>query len=269
MRFLIDNGLLGREAPVGDEQWLDELTVVSSCTAIAGRLGLEHGYMFKGIWYGPRSERLEDEFEDGAGPRARAGLGGAAPPLPAGFDAERFLRLAGGRDLEWLKAASYLILSSHARPNAEELAELVGGNSDVWPVKYCLDIVEKMTSPDIGIVLDYTSTRTTTRGSQKWRRRRTGPGSQRFPWPPRPRPGSVAFWQITVEAPPRAACSLRQICARRSSRPSRPPPPPRRRLAPGAPLPDRARRRSRPCAYGRLSWTSWHSMPMSGIGIVL
>ena len=155
MRFLIDNGLLGREAPVGDEQWLDELTVVSSCMAIAGRLGLEHGYMFKGLWYGPQSERLDDEFEEGAGPRARAGLGEAAPPLPAGFDAERFLRLAGGRDLEWLKAASYLILSSHARPNAEELAELVGGNSDVWPVKYCLDIVEKMTSPGIGIVLDY------------------------------------------------------------------------------------------------------------------
>ena len=154
MRFLIDNGLLGREAPVGDEQWLDELTVVSSCTAIAGRLGLEHGYMFKGLWYGPRSERLEDEFEE-AGPRARAGLGGAAPPLPAGFDAERFLRLAGGRDLEWLMAASNLILSSHSRPNAEELAELVGGNSDVWPTKYCLGIVEKMTAPDIGIVLDY------------------------------------------------------------------------------------------------------------------
>ena len=154
MRFLIDNGLLGREAPVGDEQWLDELTVVSSCTAIAGRLGLEHGYMFKGLWYGPRSERLEDEFEE-AGPRARAGLGGAAPPLPAGFDAERFLRLAGGRDLEWLMAASNLILSSHARPNAEELAELVGENSGEWPVKYCLGIVGEMTSPDIGIVLDY------------------------------------------------------------------------------------------------------------------
>ena len=155
MRFLIDNGLLGREAPVGDDPWLDELTVVSSCMAIAGRLGLEHGYMFKRLWYGPQSERLDDEFEEGSGPRARAGLDGAAPPLPAGFDAERFLRLAGGRDLGWLKAASYLILSSHARPNAEELAELVGENSGEWPTKYCLGIVEEMTSPDIGIVLDY------------------------------------------------------------------------------------------------------------------
>ena len=155
MRFLIDNGLLGREAPVGDDPWLDELTVVSSCVAIAGRLGLEHGYVFTSLWHGAQSERMWDEFDEGAGTRARAGLGGAAPPLPAGFDAERFLRLTAGKDLEWLKAASNLILSSHARPNAEELAELVGGNSDVWPVKYCLGIVEKMTSPDIGIVLDY------------------------------------------------------------------------------------------------------------------
>ena len=155
MRFLIDNGLLGREAPVGDDPWLDELTVVSSCMAIAGRLGLEHGYVFKRLVYGPQSDRLDDEFEEGAGPRARAGLGGAAPPLPAGFDAERFLRLTAGRDLGWLEAASNLILSSHSRPNAEELAELVGGHSDVWPVKYCLGIVEEMTSPDIGIVLDY------------------------------------------------------------------------------------------------------------------
>ena len=155
MRFLIDNGLLGREAPVGDDPWLDELAVVGTCMAIAGRLGLDHGYVFDSLVLGARTERMWDEFEEGAGPRARAGLGGAAPPLPAGFDAERFLRLAGGRDLEWLEAASTLILSSHARPNAEELAELVGGHSDVWHVKYCLGIVEKMTSPDIGIVLDY------------------------------------------------------------------------------------------------------------------
>ena len=155
MRFLIDNGLLGREAPVGDDPWLDELAVVGTCMAIAGRLGLDHGYVFDSLVLGARSERMWDEFEEGAGPRARAGLDGAAPPLPAGFDAERFLRLAAGRDLGWLKAASYLILSSHARPNAEELAELVGGHSDVWPVKYCLGIVEEMTSPDIGIVLDY------------------------------------------------------------------------------------------------------------------
>ena len=154
MRFLIDNGLLGREAPVGDDPWLDELAVVGTCTAIAGRLGLEHGYMFDSLVLGARSERMWDEFEE-AGPRARAGLGGAAPPLPAGFDAERFLRLAAGRDLEWLEAAANLILSSHARPNAEELAELVGENSGEWPVKYCLGIVEEMTSPDIGIVLDY------------------------------------------------------------------------------------------------------------------
>ena len=155
MRFLIDNGLLGREAPVGDDPWLDELAVVGTCMTIAGRLGLDHRYVFDSLVLGARSEKMWNEFDEGAGPRARAGLGGAAPPLPAGFDAERFLRLTAGRDLEWLMAASTLILSSHARPNAEELAELVGENSGEWPTKYCLDIVEEMTSPDIGIVLDY------------------------------------------------------------------------------------------------------------------
>ena len=79
MRFLIDNGLLGREAPVGDEQWLDELTVVSSCMAIAGRLGLEHGYMFKGLWHGAQSERMWDEF-DGGGGRGRGRAQGSAGP---------------------------------------------------------------------------------------------------------------------------------------------------------------------------------------------
>ena len=155
MRFLIDNGLLGREAPAEGDPWLDELIQVSCCIAIAGRLGLDHGYVFERFFYGPVSERLSDEFEEGAGPRARAGLGGDAPPLPASFDRERFLRLLAGRDADWIAAAARLILSSHARPDAEALAELVGGLSDDWSPEYCRGIVAAMTSPEIGIVMDY------------------------------------------------------------------------------------------------------------------
>ena len=154
MRFLIDNGLLGREAPAEGDPWLDELIQVSCCIAIAGRLGLEHGYVFERFFYGPVSERLSDEFEE-AGPRARAGLGKAAPPLPAGFDRDRFLRLLAGRNADWTMAAACLVLSSHARPNADALAELVGGQSDDWSPEYCHSIVGAMTSPDIGIVMDY------------------------------------------------------------------------------------------------------------------
>ena len=80
MRFLIDNGLLGREAPVGDEQWLDELTVVGSCMAIAGRLGLDHRYMFDSLVLGGRSEKMWDEFDEGRG-RGRA-PGSAGPRRP-------------------------------------------------------------------------------------------------------------------------------------------------------------------------------------------
>ena len=155
MRFLMDNGLIGRDAPADGDPWLDELIQVSCCIAIAGRLGLDHGYVFKEFAYGPRSERLYDEFEEGAGPRARAGLGGDAPPLPAGFDADRFLRLLSGRDADWMAAAARLILSSHSRPDAEALSELVGGLADGRSPEYCRGIVAEITSPEIGIVMDY------------------------------------------------------------------------------------------------------------------
>ena len=155
MRFLMDNGLIGRDAPADGDPWLDELIQVSCCIAIAGRLGLEHGYVFEQFAYGPRSERLSDEFEEGAGQRARAGLGGDAPPLPDGFDRERFLRLLAGRDAEWITAASYLVLLSHSRPDAEALSELVGGMADGRSPEYCRGIVAAMASPEIGIVMDY------------------------------------------------------------------------------------------------------------------
>ena len=155
MRFLMDNGLIGRDAPADGDPWLDELVQVICCIAIAGRLGLEHGYVFERFFYGPISERLSDEFEEGAGSRARAGLGGDAPPLPGGFGRERSLRLLAGRDAEWITVASYLVLSTHPRPDAEAPSELVGGLSDDRSPEYCRSIVDAMTSPEIGIVVDY------------------------------------------------------------------------------------------------------------------
>ena len=153
IRFLIDHGLVSRDPPADDDQSLDELLLVTHCTVVAGRLGLEHGYVFNRLLSGPHSDGLSDDF-DVAVMRARAGLGGAAPPLPAHFDGDRFLRLLAGKDAGWIKAAAYLIVFSNARPDIDGLVELVGGLSGGRSPGYCRAIVKEMTSPEIGIVLD-------------------------------------------------------------------------------------------------------------------
>ena len=153
IRFLIDHGLLARSPPADDDQSLDELLLVSHCTVVAGRLGLDHGYVFNRLLSGPHSDRLDDEL-DAAAMRARAGLGGAAPPLPARFDADRFLRLLAGKDADWITAAAYLIIFSQSRPDIGRLVEWIGRLSEDYSTGYCRAIVEEMTSPEIGIVLD-------------------------------------------------------------------------------------------------------------------
>ena len=154
IRFLIDNGLLKREAPADDDQWVDELRQISCCVILAGRLGLRHGYTFQGGFLGPESDDLDDEYDDGVAARARAGLGGDAPALPASFDRDRFLRLTAGRDAEWVATAGCMIIYSHARPNVEELAEWIGGLKVGRSPARCRAIVRDLTSPEIGIVLD-------------------------------------------------------------------------------------------------------------------
>ena len=154
IRFLVDHGLLSRDPPADDDQSLDERIRVNHCVAIAGRLGLDHGYVFNRLSIGgPHSDRLSDDLEVAA-PRARAGLGGAAPPPPASFDGDRFLRLLAGKGAGWLEAATCLIIFSHMRPGIDGLVELVGGLSEDYSPGYCRTIVEEMTSPEIGIVLD-------------------------------------------------------------------------------------------------------------------
>ena len=153
IRFLIDHGLLARSPPADDDQSLDELLLVSHCTVLAGRLGLEHGYVFNKLLSGPHSDELDDDL-DAAAMRARAGLGGAAPPLSARFDGDRFLRLLAGKDADWITAAAYLIVFSHTRRDVDGLVELVGGLSEDYSPGYCRSIVEEMTSPEIGIALD-------------------------------------------------------------------------------------------------------------------
>ena len=153
MRLLMDGGAISPEPPEDDDQRLDELILACNCVAIAGRLGLDHGYVFDQVSYGPHSDRLCDEIE-GAAARAWAGRGGDAPPLPAGFDADRLVRLLAGKDADWIMAASYLIVFSHSRPDTEALAELVGYMTAGRSPEYCRSIVREMTSPEIGIVLD-------------------------------------------------------------------------------------------------------------------
>ena len=46
IRLLIDNGLLRREPPADDDELLDETALVIHHAAVAGRLGLDHGYEF-------------------------------------------------------------------------------------------------------------------------------------------------------------------------------------------------------------------------------
>ena len=73
---LVDDALPGRVAPAGGERRLGGMAAVGSCSAMAGRPGLEHGCVLEEPWYGPRSERLRDEFEEGAGPLPWAIEGG-------------------------------------------------------------------------------------------------------------------------------------------------------------------------------------------------
>ena len=153
MRFLVDSGLLGTGSPENDDQWLDDFIQVANCVAIAGRLGLEHGYVFDRMSYGPCSDRMSGEIE-AALPRVRAGLGGDAPPLPPSFAKDRFLRLLSGKDADWIMAAVYLILDSHARPDIDSLVEWIGGLTVGRSPEYCRGIIREITSPEIGIVLD-------------------------------------------------------------------------------------------------------------------
>ena len=154
IRFLVDHGLLARSPPADDDQSLDELLLANQCVAIAGRLGLDHGYVFNRLSIGgPCSDRLSDDL-DAAAMRARAGLGGAAPPLPARFDGERFLRLLAGKNADWITAAAYLIIFSQSRPDMDRLVEWIGRLSEDYSTGYCRAIVEEMTSPEIGIALD-------------------------------------------------------------------------------------------------------------------
>ena len=154
IRFLIDNGLLSREAPADDDQEFDESRLVNYYVILAGRLGLDHGYTIDRIFFGAHSDELNDDFYGGAAARARAGLGEDAPALPASFARGRFLRLTTGRDAEWMEAAATLITVSHARPDIESLVEWFGDLEGGHSPDYCRAIVRDLTSPEIGIVLD-------------------------------------------------------------------------------------------------------------------
>ena len=166
VRFLIDGGVLWRYPPADEDQKLDELGMLVHCTAIAGRLGLDHGYVFDDkLLNGPNSDRLYNDLEE-AVPRVRAGLGGDAPPLPDGFDGERLLRLLAGKDADWIKAATYLIIFSHMKSSIENLVTWLGERTVGRSTEYCRAIVDELTSPEIGIVLD--CDKYTTEGCQ-WR----------------------------------------------------------------------------------------------------
>ena len=153
IRLLIDNGLLRPAPPADDDGRLDETKQINDCAIIAGRLGLEHGYVFDNHFYGPHSDELRAEIRTAA-PRARAGLGSDAPPLPACFDKDRFLRLLAGKDSDWISAAASLIIHSHSRPDVESMVDWIGGLTVGRSPEYCRGIVQEMTSPEVGIVLD-------------------------------------------------------------------------------------------------------------------
>ena len=158
IRLLIDNGLVRREAPADDYESLDEVALVIHHAVIAGRLGLDHGYEIdKYLTVGPYSTSLADDYYDDAAARARAGLeaGAAPPPLPAGFAADRFLRLVSGRDADWLNMAARMIDTSPHRRHAEGLVEWFVKDKEVCSEEYCRGVLREMTSPEIGIALDY------------------------------------------------------------------------------------------------------------------
>ncbi len=154
VRLLMDGGVIRRSPPADEDQKLDELELLVHCTFIAGRLGLDHGYVVGDkLLNGPNSDRLYDDLEE-AVPRARAGLGGDAPPLPDGLDGERLLHLLAGKDADWIRAATYLIVFSHMRPSIENLVAWLGEQILERSIDYGRAIVDEMTSPEIGIVLD-------------------------------------------------------------------------------------------------------------------
>ena len=166
VRLLMDGGVIRRSPPADEDQKLDELELLVHCTFIAGRLGLDHGYVVGDkLMNGPYSKRLYNDLEE-AVPRARAGLGGDAPPLPDGLDGERLLRLLAGKDADWIRAATYLIVFSHMQPCIEDLVTWLGEQILERPIDYGRVIVDELTSPEIGIVLD--CDKYTTEGCQ-WR----------------------------------------------------------------------------------------------------
>ena len=156
IRLLIDNGLVAREVPADEDRAVDEADEVIYHAVIAGRLGLDHGYEIDRYMCGPYSTRLGSDY-DGAASRARAGLkaGAPPPPLPAGFAADRFVRLVSGRDAAWLRMAAMLIDTSPHRRHAEGLVEWFARKNEVCSEEYCRGVLREMTSPEIGIVLDY------------------------------------------------------------------------------------------------------------------
>ena len=159
IRLLIDNGLLRKEAPADDNEILDEVALVIHHAVVAGRLGLDHGYEIdRYMTVGPYSSKLAKDY-DGAVARARAGLeaGAPPPPLPAGFASDRFLRLVSGKDAAWLKMAARMIDGSTHLRHAEGLVEWFAKTTEVCPEEYCRGILREMTSPEIGITLDYST----------------------------------------------------------------------------------------------------------------
>ena len=159
IRLLIDNGLLRREAPANDDEVLDEAALVIHHAVVAGRLGLDHGYEIdRHMTVGPYSSKLGDDYDDAA-VRARAGLDEGAPPtpLPAGFASDRFLRLVSGKDSAWVRMAARMITGSAWRRHAEGLVEWIAKRKEECSEEYCRGILREMTSPEIGITLDYST----------------------------------------------------------------------------------------------------------------
>ena len=157
VRLLIDIGLVRRVWTVNEEKYSDEVTRVSNCLAIADRLGLDHGYENGRYDAGcPYWSAVGGEYE-GAVARARAGLeaGAPPPPLPAGFAADKFTRLVSGKDTAWVEMAGEMITGSAHRRHAEGLVDWYGRKKGECPEEYCRVILREMTSPEIGITLDY------------------------------------------------------------------------------------------------------------------
>ena len=159
VRMLIDNGLVQREESADEYESLDQVTRVISCVAIAGRLGLDHGYENgerDSQW--PYWPYIREDYRD-AVVRARAGLetGAAPPPLPDGFALDRFLRLVSGKDTAWLRMAARMIIGCAWRRHAEGLVEWISKRREECPEGYCRRVLREMTSPEIGITLDYSA----------------------------------------------------------------------------------------------------------------